>query len=199
MGVRQGDPLSPTLFILFINMFLKAMETIAKPYMWSHSPNKLAAFLLAYADDIAFYAENRDNLKLLVDKFDKFLTFYGFQIGHDKSAYQHINAPNDNAKGESLTIQGTEIPHLKPEQAYKYLGYETSLALKWKVHHESIVKRCKDRINRLGALRFPAPVIASIINATVFPIITYACIARFSHTDLEKIQTAAQACVRKAL
>jgi hypothetical protein len=68
MGVRQGDP----LFILFINMFLKAMETTAKPYMRSHSPNKLAAFLLPYADDITFYAENRDNLKLLVDKFDKF-------------------------------------------------------------------------------------------------------------------------------
>jgi hypothetical protein len=111
-------------FILFINMFLNAIETIAKKYKWKFSPNM--AFLLAYCDEIAFYAANREDLKLMVDEFDKFLTFYGFQIGHDKSAYQHINAPNNNAKAAPLLIQGIEIPHLTPAQTYKYLGYEAS-------------------------------------------------------------------------
>ena len=76
---------------MFLNLFLDHAAKTKKPYKWANSYNNLEAFLLAYADDIVFYANNHEDMQQLLNSFEQFLNFYGFRVGYKKCAQQYIN------------------------------------------------------------------------------------------------------------
>jgi hypothetical protein len=66
-GVRQGCPLSPTLFNCFID---ELAESLTRAGM-DEEAVALATRWLKYADDVLLLAESADNLQLLVDTIDE--------------------------------------------------------------------------------------------------------------------------------
>ena len=62
-GVRQGDPLSPTLFSLYINELAKEIKNMK---LGIKVGNEICNILL-YADDMVLVANNENDLQLMLD------------------------------------------------------------------------------------------------------------------------------------
>ena len=63
IGVRQGDNLSPTLFITFINSLAEEIKRSGVGVNF----NGLKVPILLYADDILLMADNESDLQHLLD------------------------------------------------------------------------------------------------------------------------------------
>ncbi len=83
MGVKQGDPLSPLLFGLFIDRFEKFVED-ALPGMGVHVRDIMVKVLL-YADDLVLLAESPSQLQCILDALQMFCKYNAMTVNIKKS------------------------------------------------------------------------------------------------------------------
>ncbi|CAH0732035.1 unnamed protein product, partial [Brenthis ino] len=89
-GIFQGDSLSPLLFCLALN----PISTILGKYQKKgyHLRDSVWINHLVYMDDLKVYANNKTNLKILLDSVEIFTTDIGMSFGLDKCNILHITA-----------------------------------------------------------------------------------------------------------
>jgi len=81
-GLKQGDPLSPTLFNIFINPILDYLNETGKGFrLWGKEIK-----VLAFADDIALISETKEGVVDMLDKLSECLDEFGMKINNTKSA-----------------------------------------------------------------------------------------------------------------
>ena len=80
-GVRQGDSISSTLFILFLNDLLQALINTTRGVKFGEN----IVTCLAYADDLAILAENEDDLEYLLDTLCTWCIKWRVRINSDKT------------------------------------------------------------------------------------------------------------------
>lgn len=69
-GVLQGDPLSTTLFLIYINSLLKAIQSLNLGVRFFLGERELSEFVLtdiAYADDFTATTPDLDNVQPILD------------------------------------------------------------------------------------------------------------------------------------
>jgi retron-type reverse transcriptase len=81
-GLKQGDPLSPTLFNIFINPILDYLNETGKGFrLWVKEIK-----VLAFADNIALISETKEGVVDMLDKLSECLDDFGMKINNTKSA-----------------------------------------------------------------------------------------------------------------
>ena len=129
-GVRQGCPLSPVLFNIYIEeLNREAMEDMEEGIKIGGKMIKA----LRFADDQAMMANSQEGLQQMMDRLNTVSTEYGMKINIKKTKVMMIT--RKKAKEVRITINGENIEQVKK---FCYLGSEITEDAKC---HEEIKKR----------------------------------------------------------
>ena len=82
-GVRQGDPLSPTLFNIFINDLFKEINTSHADSVSLNNIDKIS--VLMFADDLILISTTREGLQKYLDTLDTYAKKWKLEINYKKN------------------------------------------------------------------------------------------------------------------
>ena len=114
-GVRQGDPLSPTLFSLYINDLVKMLKE-SGPVL---DIDGLLINILLYADDMVLMADSENDLQKLLDILYNWCSKWRLSLNRDKTQIVHFR-PSRRSMSNFVFLYGRDTLRTVPN--YKYLG-----------------------------------------------------------------------------
>ena len=106
MGVRQGCPLSPTLFGLFFDGLHEHMHSCAPAAGVQLRSGKWVSSLV-YADDVVLLSWSASGLQLLLDSMNRFCLGMGLIISPTKTEVVVFNGPGTVPVWHSLLASST--------------------------------------------------------------------------------------------
>ena len=124
-GVKQGCPLSPILFDLAMEQLVSGLERGENFGYNVAGGEKVAA--LAYADDLCLLADSAEQLQKMLNRAREFADWAGLKFRPNKCATLMINnrAPRQFVEKTTFHMGSGELPSMKWEDHYRYLGCET--------------------------------------------------------------------------
>jgi hypothetical protein len=121
--VRQGDIISPILFMIWINPLIEYIEIQNKEYVMNNTKTKVS--ILVFANDIALFTKNNKDMHEIFKIISDFCDHSGMEISPTKSAYSC-----NNTKIETLSIyKNKSITKITKSKSYKYLEIEINMDL----------------------------------------------------------------------
>lgn len=145
-GVKQGDPLSPILFILSAEVLSRAINSLFENGLFvGYGLPKWSANLnhFVYVDDaIIFSSTNKYSLERIMGTLQEYESESGQKVNREKSAFYVYQK---EASSMSLqTEQCLGIP--KVQYPMKYLGCHITHCRKRKEHYSYLIKKVKYKL-----------------------------------------------------
>ncbi|CAH8532139.1 unnamed protein product [Schistosoma haematobium] len=133
-GVKQGDPLSPLLFIMVLDEVLEGLDPMTHLQIDGETLN-----YIAYADDLVIFAPNATLLQQKLNRISSLLHDAGWSINPDKSRTVDLISGGHSkltaiAQTE-FTVAGTRIPPLSASDSFTYLGIQFNFKGRCPVDH----------------------------------------------------------------
>ncbi|PLW24962.1 hypothetical protein PCASD_25909 [Puccinia coronata f. sp. avenae] len=94
IGTRQGCPLSPLLFIIYVNDIL---DSVTRGIRVPGLPRPAKGLL--FADDTLIFADNPAMIQTICNNLDQYCTNWHFAIGHDKCGVVRLLGSQQNGDG----------------------------------------------------------------------------------------------------
>ncbi len=172
-GVRQGDPLSPTLFSLFINDFVTYLKDNNATFKFgNHNINSLL-----YADDMVLFANSEHELQTSLNLLSQWCYKWRIKINDGKSQVVHFRKSNLSQTEFNFKLGDVQLEKVKQ---YKYLGVIFDENLKF----ENCVKCLADSggralggiINKFKLLKNVGfKTFTTLFKTNVLPVLHYGC------------------------
>ena len=115
MGLKQGEPLSPLLFILFINDIRNVIDVES---LTDNDLRILSIYLLLFADDIVLFTTDRESLQSQVDNIVRYSNQWSLKINVLKTKVCVFRKRREPIS-DHITINGESIDNV---DNFIYLG-----------------------------------------------------------------------------
>ena len=179
VGVKQGDPISPLLFGLFIDRFEQFLAEKA-----GDSGVKICDQILRvlfYADDLVLLAESQEQLQQQMDALSSFCDAFGLCVNAGKSEIVVFNSRFGRREAAQIEYKGSVLP-CKSE--FTYLGVHfADAAIPRKVGKAAAhAKYEKGRacyfamLQRCNQMKLANPhIMCRLFDSLVVPVLSYGC------------------------
>lgn len=140
-GEKQGDPLSPNLFLLVVECLSRALNALHRDDTFvSYGMPKWSPYLnhLTYVDDmIIFLSAVEESLKLVMETLASYELSSGHKINKQKSnVYMHVHVPQLIT---DRVFNITEIP--RGDFPFKYHGVPIYYARRKNSHYNELMEK----------------------------------------------------------
>ena len=132
-GVKQGDSLSPILFILFINGLAKHLQELG----FGIDMNGRKVPILLYADDIVLISKNEKELQAMINFVKEWCDTWLMSINLTKTKIVHFRKKNVNRSEVVFKYGDKDIDYV---DCYKYLGIYFDEHLKFQYNDQELSK-----------------------------------------------------------
>ena len=173
-GLRQGCPLSPLLFALYISDLDKVLHGARDGGVVIN--NRLKTYSLAYADDLVLLAESPADMRGMLKTLNTYAQKRDLHINYEKSKVMRFT------KGGHMSREKWEITGqtLEEVRTFKYLGFTFQISGKHDAHIQDMVSSGKRAVSRAWSIcerRFPSHfrIRKQMFESVVVPTMTYGC------------------------
>jgi len=173
-GIRQGCPMSPILFALYMDWVTEAIKNSQ-----IHIPGEPS--MLAYADDILVWGYSKEEMQAKLEITIKSVEELGLKISCKKSLIQinnwGINKYPEIYETKDWVINNCEtevaIPKIKPTENFKYLGIWMNADSDCQENLNKLEEKVKGRLDIIEALKVNPLTKAMLIKSRIVSVIDY--------------------------
>ena len=184
-GVRQGCPLSPTLFNFFINDLINQVESV-NPAPLSLQDN---VSCLLYADDLILLSKTANGLQTMLNELSNFCKSWRINVNTKKTKCITFQKKSRVNKKDSFFFDNKLLENVNE---YKYLGITINSAGSFNPTFDILSNKANRAIYALNSKyatkRLPVWAASKLFDSVISPILLYGSEiwGAFGYLDYEK-------------
>ncbi|KAL2897478.1 LINE-1 retrotransposable element ORF2 protein [Bienertia sinuspersici] len=170
-GLRQGDPMSPLLFVICMEYLTRLMKYVSmqKDYQFHHRCKKLALNHLVFADDLIIFCKgDYDSVMWNMRSLATFAATSGLNANAGKSAIYTCNMPEDI---KQRILQETK--YTEDSLPFTYLGVKISAKRLGKDECQFLIAKIGAKLRTWGSRTLSYAGRTQLVNSVLLNLHTY--------------------------
>ena len=186
MGVKQGESLSPLLFIIFIN---DMSDALVNGTFDNVTIDEIQIFLLLFADDTVLFSYSKEGLQVLLNQLNTYCLKWGITVNNEKTVVMTFKS-GTRMQNIEMFYDGTKLQNVNK---FTYLGITLSANGSFYQAQKILAQQAMKALFSLNSLFDVVPLEISekvkLFDTMVAPILNYGCEIWGFHNapDIERV------------